>query len=176
MSPDDQSSGEKSAPSGDSNHALTLKLALIEHGSRPAAYLLIAVIVLIGVLQFRDPLFDLLDRSQHLRVGSFEVRLQERVRAFEGDEDLKQAFSRLKNLNEDQIALFLVVGAPGRDNYQFSSHEVTPENLQALQSAGLISGYTKNADGSYTWTSTPEAARLYQFVVDELTRSFERTR
>src|SRR5438309_1766178 len=55
---------------------LALQLALIEHGSRPLAMLLIGLLIILLLFWAKDPLFNLLGRAQELKIGSFEVRLQ----------------------------------------------------------------------------------------------------
>src|SRR4030067_769005 len=54
----------------DQQAKLAVRLALIEHGSRPLAILLIGVGILLWLTWVRDPLFEVLKRTQDLKFGS----------------------------------------------------------------------------------------------------------
>ena len=51
-------------------------LALIEHGSRPAVFLIVGLFALFVLFQFKEPLFGLIKTTEALKIGSFEMRVR----------------------------------------------------------------------------------------------------
>src|SRR6185503_12905145 len=111
----------------------TVSLALIEHTSRPLAYLIIAILAFFFV---REPIFDLLRDAQKVKVGSFEVELRARVnQANVGDE-----FRALQSLDDEQLQLFLIVGKERSDKVPviYEGEEAIEENFSKLRELGLL--------------------------------------
>jgi len=146
----------------DQQARLAVRLALIEHGSRPLAILLIGVGILLWLTWVRDPLFEVLNRTQGVKFGSFELRIQEEADA----QNLGQALQNLRELTADQLALFLVIGRDRGQGIRYNGPEVTEENLQALLEAGLIDNFQKRAepDIGFQWRVSDEANRLYAII------------
>ena len=134
---------------------------MIEHGSRPLAILLIGLAIVLWLTWAKEPLFELLSRTEALKVGSFELRIQAQANAL----NLGDALQNLRELSPDQMALFLVIGRDrqGR-NIHYQGPEVKEENLQALKQAGLIDNFQKEADGSFRWQVSSEGNRLYDVI------------
>ena len=144
----------------DQQAKLAVRLALIEHGSRPLAILLIGVGILLWLTWVRDPLFEVLNRTQDLKFGSFELRIQAEADA----QNLGDALQNLRELTADQLALFLVIGRDRQQDIQYRGPEVTEENLQALKDAGLIVDFRKPPDGGFQWRVSDDGNRLYDIV------------
>jgi hypothetical protein len=140
---------------------LALLLALIEHGSRPLAILLVGLAIVAWLTWAKEPLFQFLNRTQNLKLGSFELQIQAQADAL----NLGDALQNLRELSPDQMALFLVIGRDrqGR-NIHYRGPEVNEENLQALKQAGLINNYQKEAEGGFTWRVSSEGNRLYDII------------
>ena len=153
---------EESASKEDQNQpaSLTVLLALIEHASRPLAILVIGIGILLWLTWAKDPLFDFLNRTQNLKVGSIEVQLQTQADA----QNLGPALQSLRELTSDQLALFLVIGRERGSGINYEGPEVTEENLHALEQAGLVVGVQRASDGRLTWRVSDEGNRLYDII------------
>jgi hypothetical protein len=109
-----------------------LLLALIQHGSRPAGWVLISLIVLIAVLWVREPLFRVIGSAKELRLGNYVYLKAERA-------GVSSELKKLATLTTDQIQLFLIIGRsrPG--------HHITyggPEsNEESNTSPGKAGGF-----------------------------------
>lgn len=140
---------------------LTLLLALIEHGSRPLAILLVGLAVVAWLAWAKEPLFTFLNRTQALKFGSFELQIQAQADA----QNLGDALQNLRELSPDQMALFLVIGRDRQgNNIHYRGPEVQEENLQALRQAGLIDSFQKGANGDFAWVVSNEGNRLYDII------------
>ena len=78
-------------------------LAIIEHASRPMAYVLIGLFVTIL-------LFSVKDEIKKAKFGSFEIEIQAIAKSADVTEDL----NALSKLSDDQLQLFLVMGKKRR--------------------------------------------------------------
>jgi len=153
---------QKEKPSTEKpDRQLTLLIALIEHGSRPLAILLVGLAVVAWLAWAKEPLFVFLNRTQALKFGSFELQIQAQADAL----NLGDAFQNLRELSPDQLALFLVIGRDRQgSNIHYRGPEVKEENLQALKTAGLLVDYRKGDDDGFTWQVSSEGNRLYDII------------
>lgn len=148
-------------------------LALIEHASRPTAILLVGAFVVLWLFAVRGPLFQLLERAQLLRLGSFEVQL----RADAAYADLGTELKALNELSLSQLQLFLVV-ARERENtahITYRGPEVTEENLRALEKIGLLSEVRREEDGGFFWRVSNEGSELHSLIFSQLLVSIRRS-
>ncbi|HEV2913112.1 MAG TPA: hypothetical protein VGX92_07340 [Pyrinomonadaceae bacterium] len=156
---DDLSQAEKPKP--------YVLLALIEHGSRPAAYIIVGLFVLLFLFKIKDPLFKLLEGAQEVKVGSFELRL----RASADQAGLSKEFSGLETLSDQQVQLFLVVGDKNKPQISYSAEEVTEENLKKLQEMGLLSEVKRQEDGKLFWAVSDKGHNLHQLIFKQVIKS-----
>jgi len=140
-----------------------LLLAVIEHGSRPIAYTLIALFTLLFLFSIKGPLFDIMKEARELKIGSFEVRLRTGADLYGLNEELKG----LEFLNAQQIQLFLVVGKK-RGHITYRGEEVTGENLNALHKIGLLSEVKKKDDGDFTWRVSEKGHILHDLIYEQV--------
>jgi hypothetical protein len=145
-------------------------LALIEHGSRPAALLLIGLAIMGWLFAVRKPVFELLTRAQDVKVGSFEFRL--RVDA--ASANLSAELTRLRELSQEQLQLFLVVGRE-RAEIQYRGPEATEANLRALEKAGLLSEVRREGDGTLFWRVSQTGHVLHELIFSQLLLSIRRS-
>lgn len=143
---------------------LTVLLALIEHASRPLAILVIGLGILLWLTWAKDPLFNLLNRAQNVKFGGLELQLQAQADA----QNLGPALQSLRELTSDQLALFMVIGRDRGRRIDYNGPEVTEENLQSLQQAGLIVGFQKVAEDRFTWNVSDEGNRLYDIIAKNI--------
>src|SRR5712691_5744428 len=78
-------------------------ITLIEHGSRPAAFLLVGLFVVVWLFSVLEPLFNVFRQAETLKVGSFEVKLRVSAAAANVGHELQA----LGTLNDEQLQLFL---------------------------------------------------------------------
>lgn len=104
-----------------------LLIAIIQHGNRSIVILLISIMVAIGVLLARKELAGWLSNAESVKAFSFEVRLREGAKS----KGLDTEFSKLANLNDEQLQLFLVLGkqriskAAGEFSISYAGEELT---------------------------------------------------
>jgi hypothetical protein len=163
--PEPQVKGEEKT-----NRNLALKLALIEHGSRPLVNLLIGLFVIILLFWAKDPLFNLLSRAQELKVGSFEIQLRDEAEVA----NLSLELRTLRKVTPDQLALFLVIGRQ-REQIVYNGPEVTEENLEALEKASLLSSLERLPDGRFSWQVSEQGNRLYEIISAQLQLAINRS-
>ena len=146
-----------------------ITIALIEHASRPAAYLVIGCLFVGWLFAVKDPMFQMLGQTQTLKIGSFEVSL--RANATMGG--VGDTLTALQNLDDAQLQLFLVTGG-AKGNISYLAEEVTDQNLKKLQDAGLLT-YERIAGGSFNWKVTEKGYRLHGIIFKQVVTSIQRT-
>ncbi|MBL8166508.1 MAG: hypothetical protein JNJ50_00045 [Acidobacteria bacterium] len=134
-------------------------LALIEHGSRPIATLIIGLALVIWLFFVRGQLFDFLNNAEALKIGSFEVKLRDIAKNVNLDPTLRA----LKELNGQQLQLFLIIGKK-REQIRYEGEEVTDGNLSILKDAGLLSSYEKLPNGDYKWAVSENGVKLHNII------------
>jgi hypothetical protein len=144
-------------------------MAIIEHGSRPVAYTIIALLTFLFLFSIKGPAFDLMKDAQELKIGSFEVRLRADVDLY----GLNNELTALQTLNDQQIQLFLVVGKR-REHITYIGEEVTQENLDALYKAGLLSEVTKEKNGDFFWYVSEKGHQLHNLIFQQVTKAISR--
>ena len=145
-------------------------LALIEHGSLPAAILLIGLFLIIWLFTVREPLFDLLRKAETLKVGSFELGLRENA----DSANLGPELRALKGLNDAQLQLFLIIGKK-RQSISYTGEELTQENLRKLQAVGLLTEVRENPKGSFWWEVSEKGNKLHDIIRTLIFSSIRRT-
>ena len=148
-----------------------IAVASIEHGSRPAVYLILGLGLIIWLFSVREPLFQILVAGETtLKVGDFELSL----RATANKTGLADELTSLQSLDSAQLQLFLVIGKESRP-IQYHGEEVNEENLLKLKEAGLIVDYRKNEKGGFQWVVSQKAHRLHDIIFNQVTKSIKRT-
>jgi hypothetical protein len=159
MSDNESSSERKEAEPKTSDVKTAVLLALIEHGSRPVAILLLGLFLIMWLFTARRPLFELLSDAQRLKVGSFELQLRKSTDAA----DLRPELRALQGLNDEQLQLFLVIGKE-RKHITYNGEEVTEENLNRLQKAGLLAEVRKEPQGGFWWRVSDKGFTLHNII------------
>src|SRR5262245_53037383 len=144
-----------------------LRLALIQHGSRPAAIVFVAVLVVIWLFPMRERFFSLLGHAEELKLGSFSLRLREQATSA----NLGEEYKKLETLSLEQIQLFLIVGAKRKADISYRGPEVSKENLEKLQEVGLLQDVKVQEDGNLSWRPTEEGTRLHKIIIEQVVAS-----
>lgn len=151
-----------------------LILAIIEHGNRSIAILLVAVMVLIAVWILRAPLRSWLSNAQSVKVGSFEIRLREQARS----QQISNELSKLQYLDDAQLQLFLIIGrfrerkSAGDFHISYSGEELNKQNLDKLQSLGLVTDVQIAPDtNQFTWKVTETGTKLHKLLLGNAIQS-----
>ena len=149
-----------------------LLLALIQHGSRPAGWVLISLIVLIAVLWVREPLFRVIGSAKELRLGNYVYLKAERA-------GVSSELKKLATLTTDQIQLFLIIGRsrPGH-HITYGGPESNEENYSKLKQIDLIENLIikKNPDTGkkdMSWRLTEQGAKLHDLLMREVIRAVQ---
>ena len=138
-------------------------LAFIEHGSRPAALVLIGLFVTIWLFSVKDVL-------KTVRVASFELELQTITESAK----LSNELEALAELTDEQMQLFLIVGKK-RTHITYKGKEVTDENLSKLYEKGLLSEWRKEPSGDYWWRVSENGHRLHDIIFNLIFSSIRRS-
>jgi hypothetical protein len=137
--------------------------AIIEHSSRPVAYVLIGLFATIW-------LFSIKDVIKTARFGDFEVEIQSIAKSA----DVSRELNALSKLSDGQLQLFLIIGRK-RTHITYYGEELNEENLEALEAAGLLTEYRVEVDGSFWWRVSTNGHRLhnviFNLIVSEIRRS-----
>lgn len=136
-----------------------ITLALIEHASRPAATFIIGMTLIAWLFFVRGQLFNFLNKAETLKVGSFEVKLRDIAK----NVNLDPTLFALKDLNDQQLQLFLIIGKK-REQIRYIGEEVTEDNLSKLKNAGLLSSYETLQNGDFKWTISENAVKLHNII------------
>lgn len=163
MQQNDEPASAAEARPRDNGSRKELVLALIEHGCRPAAIVLVGLLVFLWLVSVKDPLLGLLDRTQELKVGGFSIRIREKARTA----DLIEEYKKLETLSLQQIQLFLIVGAKRDAHITYGGPEVTKENLEKIQEVGLLQDVREEGD-SLKWRTTMKGEKLHAIIFDQL--------
>jgi hypothetical protein len=134
-------------------------LALIEHGSRPAAMALVGLFVILWLFSAKDPLFGLLRQAETLKFGAFEIELRNIAESANLDKEL----NALVTLTDEQLQLFLVVGKK-RAHIRYEGEELTEENLRKLYEVGLLAEWRNEPDGGYWWRVSEKGNTLHDII------------
>jgi hypothetical protein len=143
-----------------------LRIALIEHGSRPLALIVLGLCALFFLLTIKGPLVDLFRRAESVQMGSFQVR----VKAIADLADLSKELTGLQSLDARQVQLFLVV-AKRRGHITYTGEEATEENLNKLLAAGLLSSVTRETNGSLSWQVSEKGHELHALIFNQLVKA-----
>lgn len=151
-------------------------LAVIEHGNRSIAIILIGVMVLVAVWILRAPLRSWLANAESVKVSWFEIRLREQART----EKISNELSKLQYLDDVQLQLFLIIGrfrerkSAGDFNISYTGEELTKPNLDKLQSLGLVTDVqTAPGTNNFSWTVTENGTKLHKLLLDNAVRSIK---
>lgn len=149
-------------------------LALIEHGNRSLLILLIVIVAGIVAFIAKEPLTRWLSSAESVKLGYFEVQLPRQARSAGVSSELRS----LIGLNDQQLQLFLIIGkgretkAAGEFDISYSGEEITKENLEQLQSLGLINGVGPGtAPNTFRWGVTDNGKKLHKVLLDNATAS-----
>jgi len=139
-------------------------LAIIEHSSRPVAYILIGLFATIA-------LFSLKDVIRKAKFGDFEIEIQRIAQSAEVTKEL----TSLSKLSDDQLQLFLIIGKK-REHIDYNGPEANKENLEALDTAGLLTiTESDEKNRRYGWRITENGHKLhniiFNLIVSEIRRS-----
>lgn len=138
-------------------HQLFLKA--VEHTSRPVANILIAALILVFGYYTRDFWFKLLERSETVKVGSFEVKLREVA----DKANLSSELTTLRELNDEQLQLFLIIGKE-RSQIGYYGEELSLENLKKLKDVGLLSEFSQQPNDRWNWKVSEKGFRLHKII------------
>jgi hypothetical protein len=138
-------------------------LALIEHGSRPVAILVIGLCIITWLFFARGPLLQLLSETEAFKFGSFEMRLKKAA----SSANLGAELQRLQELTHEQLQVFLIVGKK-RGHISYFGEELTEENLRALERAGLLAEVRQQPEGGLWWRVSQEGHRLHELIFTQL--------
>lgn len=145
-------------------------LALIEHGSRPIAYVILGLFLIIFLFQIKEPFLDLLQNTEEVKYGSFAMRL----RASADLDNLGKELNDLQSFDDAQIQLFLIVGNKNRPHITYRGPEVTEENLNRLKEAGLLSDVRREADGNLSWVVSNKGQDLHELIFKHVVKAIRR--
>lgn len=145
-------------------------LAFIEYSSRPAATLLIGMTFLVWLFIVRDQLFNFLDKSTSLKVGSFEMQLRDVVEKANLNPELRT----LQELNDQQLQLFLIIGKE-RESIAYYGEELTEKNLKKLKQVGLLSDYHVKTQGEFRWTVSDKGSKLHNIITSLIINSIRQS-
>lgn len=146
-------------------------LALIEHGSRPIATFLIGMALITWLFLVRVPLFNFLEKSKSLKVGSFEVQLREIVEKA----NLNPELFTLQELNDQQLQLFLIIGKE-REPITYYGEELTEKNLKKLKEVGLLSDVqVKAKQNELGWKVSEKGAKLHNIITNLIITSIRQS-
>jgi hypothetical protein len=147
-----------------------IAVALIEHGIRPAVYLILGTAFVVWLFLAREPLFQWLEGGDTtVKAGSFEFSLRAKASAGEVANEL----TALQTLHDAQLQLFLVIGKERRP-IQYHGEEVNEENLRKLKEAGLLLDYQRTEQG-FRWKVSEKAHRLHDIIFGQVVKSIKRT-
>lgn len=138
-------------------------LALIEHASRPAALIVLGLLAAVWLFKVRDPVFQLLNKAETVRYGSFEYR----VKSVAASSNLEKQLQSLKDVSFEQLQLFLVIGRE-REHITYNGPEVTEPNLMALKRIGLLSDVRRISKDSLYWEVSQEGRNLHELIFLQL--------
>ena len=160
----DKDSGRET-PCGtkDKQHKPEILLALIEHGSRPAAFALIGLFITLWLFSVKGTL-------QKVSLASFEVELH----TVSTSANLSKELNALAELNDEQLQLFLILGKK-RNHINYNGEELNEENLNKLYEKGLLSEWKMEADGGFSWTVSKDANRLHDILRNLIYSSIRRS-
>jgi hypothetical protein len=134
-------------------------IALIEHGSRPAAFLLVGLLVVVWLFAVREHFFDVFRNTESLKFGTFEVKLRASAVAANVGSELQA----LGTLNDEQLQLFLILGRR-RGHISYEGEELTEENLRRLQEIGLIAEMKKLPNEKLWWRVSEQGHKLHEIT------------
>lgn len=152
-----------------------LALATIQHANRSIAILLIALIVASVLFFTRKELTCWLANAESVKAGSFEVRLRAGVRA----NQLGAEFSKLVDLNDQQLQLFLILGkkrgstVAGKYDIAYTGEEVTGPNLYKLRDIGLLAKVDQTGTTTYDWDVSDNGMRLHKLLLEHIVTSIK---
>ncbi len=155
--------------SSESNRNFIL-LAIIEHGSKPAAYVLIGFLVFIFLFSVREPLFSTLNRAEELQFGDFVYRAA-------SEEGVSRELKELASLSYDQIQLFIIIGRERPDdNITYLGPESKEENYRKLQEIGLIENILieinqETGKRDLSWRTTVQGDALHDLLMKEVVKA-----
>lgn len=138
-------------------------LALIEHGSRPAAFALIGLFITIWLFSVKGTL-------QKVSLASFEVELH----TVSTSANLNKELNALAELNDEQLQLFLVLGKE-REYINYNGEEVNEENLGKLYEVGLLKDWQTTSEGGFSWTVSKNGNRLHDILRNLIYSSIRRS-
>jgi hypothetical protein len=170
MSEKEVGSEERDKTTGPRDGRRELLVTFIEHGSRPAAALLIGLFLVGWLFSVRQPLLEIFPQARKLKVGSFELELQENA-AVAGVRGELQALS---GLTDEQLQLFLVIGK-SRPHITYLGEEATEDNLQKLQELGIVAEWRREDSGALWWRVSEEGNRLHDIVRNMIFSSIRRS-
>ena len=143
-------------------------IAFIQYGSRSAAIVFIGLLLIIWLFMVREPLFGLLGNAQMLKLGSFEIKLREKV----SSANLSTELRALENLTDQQLQLFLIIGKK-REHISYTGEEVTEENLKKLQEVGILKQVKKTETG-FWWEVSEDSNKLHDIIRSLIISSIRR--
>jgi hypothetical protein len=143
-----------------------LILSAVEHASRPIATVLIAVFLLFFGYCTKDRWFSLLDKSETVKVGSFEVKLREVA----DKANLSPELRTLSELNDEQLQLFLIIGKE-RNPIKYYGEELSLENLRKLKEVGLLSEFDQKPNNELGWKVSEKGHRLHKIISSSINSS-----
>ena len=151
-------------------------LAIIEHGSKPVAYVLVGFLVFIFLFSVKEPLFDALNRAEEIQYGGFFYRAA-------SEEGISRELKDLASLSHDQIQLFLIIGKKRPDQYiTYRGPEFTQQNYRKLEEIGLIDNIIDEVNpetgkhDSISWRVTEQGNRLHTLLMKEVVKAIRKAK
>lgn len=143
-----------------------LILSAVEHASRPVATVLIAVFLLVFGYCTRERWFSLLEKSETVKVGSFELKIRQ-----DADKaNLSTELRTLSELNDEQLQLFLIIGKE-RNPIKYYGEELSQENLRKLKEVGLLSEFDQKPNDELGWKVSEKGHRLHKIISSSINSS-----
>jgi hypothetical protein len=166
--PEKGSSAREREPQAEPRRVSTeVKLALIEHALRPAAFAFVGILLFVWLLIAGGSI-------ELLKAGPFEAKLREQAEKKAVQKELRE----LEGLTNEQLQLFLIIGRKRQSELiTYSGSEVNEPNLQSLRAAGLLSSFDieeKEGKDWYRWEVSEKGHQLHQVIFDLLLASIRR--
>jgi hypothetical protein len=140
-----------------------LILSLVQYASWPAATLL-GVVLLLFWLWISGAELEL------LKGAGFEARFNKSV----AEQGLSKEVGVLRQLDYDQLQLFLIVGRDRREQrISYSGPEANTANWEALQRAELLT-FKKINENTVDFQVTAKANRLHSAIMENLAKSIKK--
>lgn len=148
-------------------------LALIEHGTKPLAYIVSGMLLFLFFLMIKNPLVDAVGRANEIQLGGFVYRGAI-------DAGVIRELDALASLTTDQIQLFLIIGRRRPGSFiSYDGPESNAENYERLREVGLIGNFEQYQDpdtgeNRLSWRITDDGSTLHTLLMLEIDSAIKR--